>query len=152
MKSLSVFLSFLLVILPIYAHAEPLTPDGRVTNLEKNGKAPYAGILLDPIAASKMLIDQKYLKLEVELTLRKQFHQDLSSKRLAYDLLKVEHDSLLNYHTNSIKLKDQHIANLDQMLKDEIGSQYTHWWVVGGVALGIILSIGVFYASIEIAK
>tara|TARA_Y100000310_G_scaffold12815_1_gene13204 strand:- start:691 stop:1149 length:459 start_codon:yes stop_codon:yes gene_type:complete len=152
MKSLSVFLSFLLVMMPIYAHAETPSPDGRVTNLEKNGKAPYAGILLDPIAASKMLIDQKYLKLEVELSLRKQFHQDLSNKRLAFDLLKIEHDSLLKYHASSIKLKDQHITNLNQMLKDEIGSQHTHWWAIGGVALGIILSIGVFYASVEVAR
>ena len=137
---------------PVYAHADPPSPEGRVTNLEKNSRAPYTGILLDSIAASRMLVDQKYLRLEIELNIRKEFQKDLASKRLAYDLLKVEHDSLQKYHASSIALKDQHITNLNNMLKQEMGSRHTHWWVIGGVVLGIALSISVFYASIEVAK
>ena len=139
-------------MMPVYAQADTPTPAGKVTNLERSQKAPFSGILLDPVAASKMLVDQKYLKLEIELSLRKEFQQELASKRLAYDLLKIEHDSLTKYHTSAIKLKDQHIANLNLMLKDEIGSRHTHWWVIGGVVLGIVLSIGVFYASVEVVR
>ena len=152
MKYLSIFLSFLMIMMPVYAHADPPPSEGRVTNIEKNSKAPYTGILLDSIAASRMLIDQKYLKLEIELDIRKEFQKELANKRLAYDLLKVEHDSLQKYHTSSIALKDQHIANLNNMLRQEVGSRHTHWWVVGGVVLGIVLSISVFYASVEVAK
>jgi len=151
-KYLSVFLSFLMIVMPMYAYADTPPPEGRVTNIEKNTKAPFSGVLLDPIAASRMLVDQKYLKLEIELNLRKEFQQDLANKRLAYDLLKVEHDSLQKYHTSAIALKDQHIGNLNEMLKEQSGSQHTHWWVIGGVALGIILSVTVFYASVEVAK
>ena len=155
MKYLSVFLSFLIVMMPIYAYADaplPTVPDGRVTNLQKNTKAPFTGVLLDPIAASRMLVDQKYIKVEIELKLRKEFQQDLANKRLAYDLLKVERDSLQKYHTSALALKDQHITNLNAMIKEQSGSDHTHWWVIGGVALGIILSVSVFYASVEVAK
>ena len=152
MKYLSVFLSFLMIMMPAYVHADTPPPEGRVTNIQKNTKAPFSGVLLDPIAASRMLVDQKYLKLEIELKLRKEFQQDLANKRLAYDLLKVEYDSLQKYHTSALALKDQHIVNLNTMIRQQSGSQNTHWWVIGGVALGIVLSVTVFYASVEVAK
>jgi hypothetical protein len=37
-------------------------------------------------------------------------------------------------------------------LRDEISGDYSEWWLTGGVALGIILSVAIFYASVEIAK
>ena len=152
MKLLSIFLSLMMVLAPICAYADTPELQGKVTNLEKDQVAPYSGVLLDPIAASKMLLDPKYLRLEIELSLRKEFQQELADKRLAYDLLKVEYDSSVKYHEGAIKLKDQHIMNLNQMLKEEVGNNNTHWWALGGAALGILMSIGVFYASVEIAR
>jgi hypothetical protein len=152
MRLLSIFLSFMMVLAPICTYADTPELQGKVTSLEKDQVAPYSGVLLDPIAASKMLLDPKYLRLEIELSLSKDFQQELANKRLAYDLLKVEHDSSVKYHEGAIKLKDQHIMNLNQMLKEEVGNNNTHWWALGGAALGILMSIGVFYASVEIAR
>jgi hypothetical protein len=151
-KLLSIFLSFMIVLLPVCAHAEPPADPGRVTNIEKNQRAPYSGVLLDTTAATGLLVDKKYMRLEIELGLRKEFQQEFANKRLAFDLLEVEHNSLLKYHDSVINFKDQHIVNLDKMLKEEMGNNHTHWWALGGVALGIVLSIGVFYASVEISK
>ena len=152
MKLLSVFLSFMLALAPVCAYADTPELQGKVTNLAKDQAAPFSGVLLDPIAASKMLVDPKYLRLEIELSLRKEFQQELADKRLAYDLLKVEYDSSTKYHESAIKLKDQHIMNLNQVIKEEVGSNNSHWWAIGGAALGILMSIGVFYASVEIAR
>ncbi len=39
------------------------------------------------------------------------------------------------------------------LLKEEMKqTDHTEWWIFGGVAIGILLSLGVFYASVEIAK
>jgi len=149
-KMLACFISVLIVLIPFEASAEVL--EGKVTSLSLNEKAPYAGILLDPIAASKMIIDQKYLKSEIELQLRKEFQQDLANKRLAFDLLKVEYDSLQKIHKGIVLLKDQQIGDLNLLLKEEMGDDYTEWWVMGGVIIGIVLSVAVFYASVEVAK
>ena len=149
-KILVCFISALIIIVPIEINAEEL--EGKVTSLSLDEKAPYAGVLLDPIAASKMVVDQKYLRLEIELELRKEFQQDLANKRLAFDLLKVEHDSLKKIHKDIVLLRDKQINDLNILLKEEMSDDYTEWWVIGGVALGIVLSVSVFYASVEVVK
>ena len=150
-KSISCFLAFAIFLLPLQVKAEEL--QGMVTSLSINEKAPYAGILLDPVAASKMLVDQKYLKIEIELQLRKEFQRSLAEKTMAYDLLKVDYDSLKKIHEETLILKEKHINDLDILLKEEMTKDdHTEWWVFGGVAIGILLSLGVFYASVEIAK
>ena len=149
-KFLACFVSVLLVLVPFEASAQEI--EGKVTSISLNEKAPYAGVLLDPIAASKMIVDQKYLKSEIELQLRKEFQQELADKRLSFDLLKIEYDSLKNIHEETVVLRDQQINDLNELLKEEMGPDYGEWWVFGGVALGIVLSVAVFYASVEVVK
>ena len=139
-----------LVTLPTRALADEL--EGKVTSISLDERAPYAGVLLDPIAASKMVVDQKYLRFEIELQLRKEFQQELASKRLAFDLLKVEHDSLKKIHEQTTLLRDQQINDLNELLKEEMSNDYSEWWMLGGVAIGIVLSVAVFYASVEVAR
>jgi len=149
-KIVACFVSALIILIPFEINAEEL--EGKVTSISLNEKAPYAGILLDPIAASKMVVDQKYLKFEIELQLRKEFQQDLANKRLAFDLLKVEYDSLRKVHESTLSLREQQINDLNLLLKEEMSDDYTEWWIIGGVALGIVLSVAVFYASVEVVK
>ena len=149
-KMLICFISVLMIIIPSEAVANEL--EGKVTSISLNEEAPYAGVLLDPIAASKMIVNQKYLRAEIELGLRKEFQQELASKRLAFDLLKVEYDSLQKIHKEITLLRDQQINDLNLLLKEEMGNDYTEWWIMGGVAIGIFLSVAVFYASVEVVK
>ena len=149
-KILACFVSALIVLIPFEVNAEEI--EGKVTSISLNEPAPYAGVLLDPIAASKMVIDQKYLKSEIELQLRKEFQQDLANKRLAFDLLKVEYDSLKKIHSETLLLRDRQINDLNILLKEEMSDDYTEWWVIGGVALGIVLSVVTFYASVEVVR
>ena len=144
------FMTILLVLVPTFSYASEL--EGRVTSLSLDEKAPYAGVLLDPVAASKMIVDQRYLRSVIELELRKEFQQELANKRLAFDLLKLEHDSLQKIYKETTLLRNQQINDLNLLLKEEMSNDYTEWWVMGGVALGIVLSVAVFYASVEIAK
>tara|TARA_Y100000004_G_scaffold191345_1_gene249993 strand:- start:217 stop:675 length:459 start_codon:yes stop_codon:yes gene_type:complete len=150
-KLVSCFLAVLIVLMPLQVMAEEL--EGKVTSLSLNERAPYSGILLDPIAASKMVVDSKYLRLEVELELRKEFQKDLAEKTMAYDLLRVDYDSLKKIHDSTLAIKEKQISDLNILLKEEMSKEdHTEWWVLGGVAIGIVLSLGVFYASVEIAK
>ncbi len=140
-----------MIVTPLQVSAEEL--QGTVTSLSVDDPAPYAGILLDPIAASKMMIDKKYLRIELELQLRKEFQKELAEKSMAYDLLRVDHDSLRKIHEETLLVKERQINDLNLLLKEEMSKEsHTEWWILGGVAIGIVLSLGVFYASVEIAK
>ena len=152
MKVLSIFICFLMVLTPTAVSAQETVLSGKVTSLVEGETAPYTGILLDTIASSKMLIDNKYVKLELELQLRKEFAKDLAEKRLAFDLLKVEYNSLKKIHDETIKIKDEQITMLNDALRDEISGDYSEWWLAGGLVLGIVLSVAIFYASVEVAK
>lgn len=143
-------LALVLVMLPVQASADEL--QGKVTSLSIGESAPYAGVLLDSIAASKMIVDQKYLRAEIELELTKSFQQDLADKRLAFDLLKVNYDSLKTIHEETLALKNEQIKDLNLLLKEEMSNNNSNWKVIGGMTAGIILSVAVFYASVEIAK
>ena len=151
-KILILIISISITFAPLTASAQETSVlEGRVTAIDEGAPSPYSGILLDSIAASKMLVDKKYIKLELELELRKEFHKDLAEKRLAYDLLKTDHDSLRKIHEDTLILKENQISYLNDALKDEM-SDYSHWWLASGIALGIILSVAVFYASVEIRE
>jgi hypothetical protein len=149
-KFLASFISMLLILIPMQVQAEEL--EGKVTSIELGDPAPYAGVLLDQIATSKFIIDQKYLRSEIELKLRKEFQKELADKRLAFDLLKIEYNSLSKIHEETLSLKNQQIDDLSGLLKEEIRDRHTEWWALGGVVAGIVLSVAVFYASVEVVK
>ena len=150
-KIISCIMCLVMFLIPLHANADEL--EGTVTSLSIGDPAPYAGILLDPIAASKMLVDKKYLRIELELELRKEFQKDLAEKTMAYNLLRVDHDSLKKIHEETLVIKEKQISDLNVLLREEMNKEdYTEWWIIGGVAIGILLSLGVFYASVEIAK
>ncbi len=150
-KIMSCFMAALIVLVPMQVNAEEL--QGTVTSLSVNEPAPYSGILLDPIAASKMLVDKKYLRIELELELRKEFQGSLAEKTMAFDLLKVDYNSLKKIHEETLLIKEKQISDLNLLLREEMNrDDHTEWWIMGGVAIGILLSLGVFYASVEIAK
>ena len=152
-KFLSIMLCFLLILIPTTVKSQDLSLNGQVSSLKIGQKAPYAGILLDPVAAAKMIVDKKYIQIELELSLRKEFAKQLADKRLAFDLLKVEHDSLKKIHVETVKLRDKQISSLETALKNEMGKgDNREWWLAGGVLIGIALSIAVFYASVEVVN
>jgi len=149
-KLIATIVALSIIIFPTAAPAQaPL--DGQVYSIEMNEEAPYAGILLDSIAAAKMITNEKYLRTEVELQLRKEFQKELTNKNLSLDLLQVEFDNYKSLNKNILSLRETEIKQLNAALKEEM-NDYSHWWFAGGVIAGVLLSIGIFYASVEIGK
>jgi len=149
-RIVAVLVALSLIIVPTVAFAEsPL--DGKVYSIEKDERAPYAGILLDGIAASKMITDKKYLRTEIELELRKEFQIRLSDTTLNLELIKADYEALKKIHTDTLALRDQEIKDLNNALKEEM-EDYSHAWFAGGMVIGILVSIGVFFAAAEAVK
>lgn len=158
-KFISVFLASLLVCLPTLVRAEtssdpkPLLSDlnGTVTSLNKGDAAPYAGILLDSEATAKILTERKYLGLQYDLKLDLEIKKLVTAHDLKLGLLQARFDNLQGKHEELLKIKNDEITRLQEIVKDQPNS-YSEWWLAGGVVLGILVSITVFYAAVEVGK
>ena len=156
-KLLSVLLAILIILVPFHAHAGQQDPDdslnvnGNLLYIGKGEKTPYAGILFDIPAATKLKIDKQFMVLKFKLEmdfLRKKLNAEhslvLSKLQLKYDTLQSRSDSLL-------KIKTEEINRLQNLIKKDTRS-YSHWWFVGGIIAGCLLSLGVYYAAVEVNK
>ena len=160
-KFLSVFLASLIVCLPIVAKADDAPPpqpkpllselSGRVTSLNKGEHAPYAGILLDAEATAKILAERKFFGLQFELKLDLELKKLTTSHELKLGLLQARFDNLSSQHTQILKIKNDEITRLQEIVKERPNSN-SEWWLAGGVVIGILVSIGVFYAAVEVGK
>jgi len=158
-RVLSVFLSLWLIAMPsmIRAETSPQPPSsleglsGRVTSLNMDEPAPYAGILLDSEAAAKMLAEKKFLGLQHELKLDLEIKKLTAIHELNLGLLQSRYDSLQTQHEQVLEIKNSEIFRLQEIVKDRPNSN-SEWWLAGGIVIGIALSIGIFYAAVEISE
>ena len=69
---------------------------------------------------------------------------DMANVQATLDVLRVQHSSF-------VEIKDSEIKRLQELaLKNP--NDNANWWFGGGVVVGIITSIVIFYAAVEIQK
>jgi len=149
-KCFTIFLTICFVCMTTNVAAEELeNQEGKVSSVSAGEKAPYSGILLDSIAGAKFIAKSKYCGAEIELKLQKDFQAQLNNKQLKVDLLQVQYDILKNTHEQLMSQKEKEIVQLNEIVKDEI-DDHSHWWFASGIIAGVLLSIGIFYAAVEV--
>jgi len=148
-KIFIIFLTVCFVCVTSNAAAQELDQPGKITSINIGAAAPFSGILLDSIAGAKFIAKSKYCAEELELKLKKDFQVQIANKQLAIDLLTTQYDTLKKTHEQLLVQKEKEIDQLNEIIKDEI-DDHSEWWFAGGVVLGIVLSIGIFYAAVEV--
>ncbi len=152
---LSLFLCFMLVIMPISAKADESPPDpgpqGKVTSLSVGETAPYSGILFDLDAALKLKVDKKFSLLESKLKLEFEIKKLKAAHDLKVGDLELRLSSLKSRTDSILQIKNDEIGRLQELIKDDPNDN-THWWFAGGIVAGVLLSIGIFYAAAEASK
>jgi len=149
---IKIFLMISLIFLPLQVHAEEIENlEGQITALQKGQEAPYTGILLDPVAAAKINTDKKYSLLEGQLKLDYELKKLAADHGLQLSTLQARYDSLKESSESIIKIKTEEISRL-QEIATETPNDYAPLWASLGVAVGILLSIGVFYAAVEATR
>ena len=149
-KILSLLTAACLVFAPTHAIADELIlpPKGKITGLNYQQKAPYSGVLLNSIAAAKLLTDHKYLDKQWELRLKYELAKERSKLNLIIETQKVTYASLKEKHNTLIDIKDKEIERLTKLAEND--NDYSVWWATGGVLVGIALTISVVYAVHEV--
>jgi len=135
-----------MVFAPTIALAdEPLLPpQGRITGINYGQKAPYTGVLLNTIAAAKLLTNKDYSEKQWELRLEYELAKQSAELNLLIETQKASYQSLQERHDVLIGIKNTEIERLSAIASNQ--ADYSHWWATGGAVVGILLTIGVVYA------
>jgi len=133
---------FLVILFAFPAWAQ----EGVITEIQKGQRAPFTGVLMDAKAAAKVLTDQKYTAEECKIELDREI--EILKAKLGLDLKisEIKLNSATDKYTSLLSIKDEENKRL-QELALERPNDYTHWWFVGGVIGGVVLTVGVFVVA-----
>jgi len=151
-KILSVVLCLCMAFLPTIVLAdEPLLPPkGKITGLRYKQPAPYSGVLLNSVAAAKLLTSKDFSEKQWELKLQYELAKLRAELSLVIESQKVSYSSLKDKHTTLINIKNKEIERLSAIAQGK--KDYSQWWAAGGVLVGIGLTLAVVYGVKEIAN
>tara|TARA_R110000824_G_scaffold223663_1_gene411391 strand:- start:243 stop:719 length:477 start_codon:yes stop_codon:yes gene_type:complete len=151
-KTIALVLTFCLVSLPTIALAdEPLLPPaGKITGLRYKQPAPYSGVLLNSVAAAKLLTNKDFSDKQWELRLEYKLAKQSALLNLTIESQKVSHQALEKKHFTLMNIKDDEIERLSKIAANT--NDYSRWWAVGGVVVGIALALVTVYGVKEITK
>ena len=146
-KSIAKTLSLALLFpAPIFAQ-EPEEP--KFTQLEQGEEAPFAGTLFNPTATAQLITDSQFALEECDLKIEYEIAKARAGMQLQLDSLQISYDSLEEKHQLLMDIKNNEINTYREMALDQ-PNKNNQWWLVGGVVVGIGLSLGTFYAVTEI--
>ena len=144
-KLLALFVCSVLISAPLSANAQ------QITNLEKDDPAPYAGVLMDTNTAAEILANEEYKKVECDLKIKFQVEKLEARHVLEMGTLQSRFDSLKEQNLSILRIKDAEILRLQEMALNNPNDN-AHWWMAGGVVAGIVTSIAIFYAAVEVKQ
>ena len=135
------FLSLLLLLMSTAGATEP----AQFTVLEYKAPAPFAGVLFDENAISKMMADYDIYKYSCDIKM--EYQLDLQKEEYEYKLenMRIEHKALTDEYDLFIMQKDREIATLNDALK-KTSPRYKWLYFAGGILIGTASSYGVYRA------
>ena len=156
-RLIAIFLCILLVF-PATALAQPSEPSaspdisrldlGNFTILKEGQESPFAGFLFDQESVARLLAETEFAVLELKLRHDFELNKSDALWELKLSNVTAAKESLQTQHDSLMKIKDEEISRLREISLDQ-PNDYSHWWLAGGVVVGILLSVSVFYAAAE---
>ena len=134
------------LIFPAVLYADPpeLPPQPRIMGIEQGQAAPYAGVLLNSIAAAKIFTESNFSQTECDLRVKYEVEKEAARLNMLLETTRVSMEAMDKRHRTLIEIKDKEIERLS-----EISSNTNDWsalWYAGGVLTGIGLTIAIVYA------
>lgn len=141
------FLSLvLLATWPSLAYGQTISDAGDYTVVKEGEKTPFSGYLFDADGVIKIMVNKSLEIQKITIT-----------KDAEIAKLNIELDALKKQHALEIKIKDD-LNNSISSLKDNRIKllEDSHKWddvkLFGALLLGIVLSVSIFYASVQITN
>jgi len=148
-KLIAIALFFFLTFASSLGVAQEVSP--RVVTLRQGQKAPFAGTLLNPAAAAHTIAEKENIVSQCKLT--KDYIEQKEKARcdMLIGSIQASLDASRYKYDAITKIKDDEIERLSKIAMDQ-PNRYNHWWAAGGFVAGIITSVTIFYAAVEVTK
>ena len=142
----SITLLAFLVTWPSLAYGQEISSEGDYLTIKQGEKAPYNGYLFDSSGLIKIMVNKSLeldkLRIAKEAEIAK-LNIEIEYLKKQYALeLKIKED----LNSNIVKLKDDRIKLLEE------GNRWDDLKLFGSMFLGIVLSVAIFYASVQITN
>lgn len=116
---------------------------GKISPLKQGEKAPFDGVLLDAAAVAKIIVEQQEQEAKCLIDINREVSLAQAKLNLDLENLRASRDALEKELKIRVALKDEHITFLENEVgKNAKKANNGKWWLVGGVAAGILLTIG----------
>ena len=135
----------LLMLLTMTAGA---TEPAKFTVLEYKAPAPFAGVLFDENAISKMMADYDIYKYSCDIKMDYQLKIQKEEYEFKLENMRIEHKALTDEYDLFIMQKDKEIDLLANALK-KTSPRYKWLYFAGGILVGTAASYGAYKALHE---
>lgn len=133
---------------PILVFADE-TP--KIKPMNQGEVAPFPGVLFNSTAVAQSIAEKEYNFEQCRLRIGYIEEKEKTRCDLLVSTVKVEVDFLKQKYDSILKIKDEEVNRL-QKFALERPNKNSHWWFAGGVVVGIVTSIAIFYAAVEIRE
>ena len=123
--------------------------DPKYTHIEEGQAAPFSGTLFNPPATATLITENQFNMSDCDLRVDFQVIKAQAIYQLRLDLLQVSYDSLEERHSLLMDIKAQEIETYRTMALDQ-PNKNNHWWLAGGTATGIVVTLSVLFATQKI--
>lgn len=138
----------LLVTFPVLAFADDVP---KIKPMNQGEVAPFAGVLFNSAAVAQSVAEKEYNSEQCRLRINHMEQKEKIKCDLLVSTVKVEVDFLKQKYDSILKIKDEENNRL-QKFALERPNKNSHWWFAGGIVAGIVTSIAIFYAAVEIRE
>ena len=138
----------LLIVFPVLAFADG-TP--KIKPMNQGEIAPFPGVLFNSAAVAQSIAEKEYNDEQCRLRIGYIEQKEDAKCKLLVTTAAAEMNFLKQKYDSILKIKDEEVNRL-QKFALERPNKNSHWWFAGGVVTGIITSIAIFYAAVEIRE
>ena len=133
------FLKLLLMLSMSAGATEP----AKFTVLEYKAPAPFAGVLFDEYAMSKIMADYDILKYSCDIKTDYQLKIQKEEYEFKLENMRIEHKALTDEYDLFIIQKDKEIGFLADALR-KTSPRYKWLWFTGGIVVGAAGAYGTY--------
>jgi len=123
----------------------------KIKPMNQGELAPFPGVLFNSSAIAQSIAEKEYNFEQCRLRIGHIEEKEKIRCDLLVSTVKIEVDFLQKRYDSILKIKDDEVNRLQEIALDR-PNKNSHWWFAGGVVAGIVTSIAIFYAAVEIRE